>query len=191
MDSDEQFHRLARRDTELTNLAARGRRRALALMVLMYLPAPFVVMLLNNDTSLVSVIPIAVACLAGTSYSWAKWRRRPEDSQSVAFVGLDRKRRGTTYRSMWHGTAIDDAVVVTIVESIDCHLRRSLWPVVAAVVAVAAAAIVLVEVGGGEGSTLIAIAIGVLAAAVVAAHRWVMNRVTLVLDRGRQPAPSR
>src|SRR5437763_257312 len=100
MDSDEQFDRLARRDTELTTLAVRGRRRALELMVLLYLPTPFVVMKLNNDTSLVSVIPIALACLGGTSYSWAKWTRRPEDSQSVAFLGLDRKRRGTTYRSL-------------------------------------------------------------------------------------------
>src|SRR4029079_15043647 len=87
MDSDEQFDRLAQRDRELTKLAARGRRRTLALMVLLYLPAPFVVMKLNHDTSLVSVIPIALVCVAGTSYSWAKWRRRPEDSQSVAFVG--------------------------------------------------------------------------------------------------------
>jgi hypothetical protein len=168
-------------------LAVRGRRRALALMVLMYVPAPFVVMGLNDDTSLVSVIPIAVACLCGTSYSWAKWRRRPEDSQSVAFVGLDRKRRVTTYRSLLRGTAIDDAVVVTIVESIDCHLRGSLWIVVASVIAVAAAAIGLVEAGGGGGWTPAAIAIGVLAAAVIAGHRWVINRVTLVLDRGRLP----
>ena len=188
MDSDEQFDRLARRDTELTMLSVRGRRRALELMVLLYLPAPFVVMKLNHDTSLVSVIPIAIACVAGTSYSWAKWRRRPEDSQSVAFLGLDRKRRGTTYRSMWRATAIDDPVVVTIVESIDRHLRGSVWPVIAAVVAVAAAAIGLVEVGGfGAGAMLATIVIGVLAAAVIAAHRWVMNRVGLVLDRGRLP----
>lgn len=187
MDSDEQFDRLAQRDSELTKLAARGRRRALALMVLLYLPSPFVVMKLNNDTSLVSVIPISLACLGGISYSWAKWRRRPEDSQSVAFVGLDRKRRGATYRSMWRGTAIDDPVIVTIVESIDYHLRRSLWAVVAAVIAVAAAAIALVEVGGGPGSRLAAIAIGVLAAAVIAAHRCVMSRMALVLDQGRLP----
>jgi hypothetical protein len=187
VDSDEQFDRLARRHTELTTLAVRGRRRALKLMVLMYVPAPFLVMKLNNDTSLMSVVPVAFACLGGTSYSWAKWRRRPEDSQSVAFVGLDRERRRTTYRSIWRGTAIDDAVVVTIVESIDHHLRGSLWPVVAAVIAVAAAAIALVEAGGGAGSTLAAIAIGLLAAAVIAAHRWVTNRVGLVLDRDRLP----
>jgi hypothetical protein len=90
MDSDEQFDRLARRDTELTTLATRGRRRAVEIMVLMCLPAPFVVMKLNNDTSLASVIPIALACLGGISYSWSKWKRRAEDSQSVAFLGLDR-----------------------------------------------------------------------------------------------------
>jgi hypothetical protein len=186
MDSNEQFDRLARRHTELTTLAVRGRRRALEIMVLLYLPSPFIVMKLNNDTSLASVIPIALACLGGVSYSWAKWRRRPEDSQSVAFLGLDRKRRGATYRSMWRGTAIEDPVVVTIVESIDRHLRGSVWPVIAAVVAVAAMAIALVEVGGfGTGAMLAVIVIGALAAAVIATHRWVMNRVGLVLDRGR------
>ena len=87
---------------------------------------------------------------------------------------------------MWRGTSIDDPVVVTIVESIDRHLRRSVWPVIAAVVAVAATAIGLVEVGSfGAGAMLPAIVIGVLAAAVIATHRWVMNRVGLVLDRGR------
>ena len=94
MDSDEQFDRLARRDTELTALAVRGRRRTLELMVLMYLPAPFIVMKLNNDASLVSLIPIAIACLTGTSYSWAKWRRRPEDSQSMNRVGVVLDRGG-------------------------------------------------------------------------------------------------
>lgn len=188
MDSDEQFDRLARRDSELTKLAVRGRRRALELMVLLCLPLPFVVMKLNNDTSLASVIPIALACLGGISYSWTKWRRRPEDSQSVAFVGLDRKRRGTTYRSIWRGSAIDDPIVVTIVESIDHHLRRSVWPVVLAIVAVAVSTMALVEVGaGGAGATFAAIGIGVLAAAVIAGHRWVMNRVGVVLDQGRLP----
>ncbi len=89
---------------------------------------------------------------------------------------------------MWRATAIDDPVVVTIVESIDRHLRGSVWPVIAAVVAVAAAAIGLVEVGGsGAGAMSATIVIGVLAAAVIAAHRWVMNRVGLVLERGRLP----
>ena len=186
MDADEQFHRLARRDTELTTLAARGRRRTLAIMVLLCLPSPFIVMKLNDDSSLASLIPIGISCTGGLCYSWAKWRRRPEDSQSVAFVGLDRRRRAATYRSMWRGTAIEDPVVLTIVESIDHHLRRSVWPVIAAVVAVAAMTIALVAGGGGGAVALPAsIVVGVIAASVIAAHRWLMNRVGLVLDRER------
>ena len=186
MDSDDQFQRLARRDTELTTLAARGRRRALAIMVLLCLPLPFVVMQLNGDSSFGSVIPVGIACFGGLCYSWAKWRRRPEDTQSVAFVGLDRRKRAATYRSMWRGTAIEDPVVLTIVESIDEHLRRSVWPVIAAVVAVAAMTIALVAGGGGGAAALPAsLVVGVIAVAVIAAHRWLMNRVGLVLDRGR------
>jgi hypothetical protein len=186
MDNDEQFNRLASRDTELTTLTGRGRRRALEIMVLACLPSPFLVMWLNNDSSLESLIPIGIACLGGISYSWAKWKRRPEDSQSVAFIGLDRRRRGETYRSIWRGSAIEDPVVLTIVESIDDHLRRSVWPVVAAIVSVAAMAIVLVEVGDGTGSGLSpAIVIGCLAAAAIASHRWVMNRMGTVLDQSR------
>jgi hypothetical protein len=188
MDNDEQFNRLASRDTELTTLAGRGRRRALGIMVLSFLPSPFVVMWLNNDSSLESLIPIGIACLGGISYSWAKWKRRPEDSQSVAFIGLDRRRRGATYRSMWRGSAIEDPVVLTIVESIDHHLRRSVWPVVAAIVAVAVMAVLLVEVGDGSGSGLSAtIVIGCLATVVIASHRWVMNRMGMVLDQSRLP----
>lgn len=184
MDSDEQFDRLARRDTELMTLAARGRRRTLAVMVLVCLPAPFLVMKLNNDTSFASVIPVGISVFGGLSYSWAKWRRRPEDSQSVAFVGLDRKRRGATYRSMWRGTAIEDPVVVTIVESIDHHLRGSVWPVIAAVVAVGVMTIALVA-GGGGGALPASIVVGVIVASVLASHRWLMHRVGLVLDQGR------
>src|SRR3954451_21440809 len=103
MDSDEQFRRLARRDTEIGDLARRGRRRTLAIMILLCVPLPFLVMWLNDDTSLAAVVPIALACIGGLAYSWAKWGRRPEDAQSVAFVGLDRTRRGATYRSVWRG----------------------------------------------------------------------------------------
>jgi hypothetical protein len=104
----------------------------------------------------------------------------------VAFLGLDRRRRGATYRSMWRGSAIEDPVVLTIVESIDHHLHRSVWPVVAAIVAIAAMAIVLIEVGDPNGSGLsAAIAIGSLATVAIASHRWFMNRVGTVLDRSR------
>ena len=184
MDSDEQFQRLARRDTELTTLAARGRRRTIGIMVLLCLPLPFVVMKLNGDSSFASAIPVGISCFGGLCYSWAKWRRRPEDTQSVAFVGLDRRRRAATYRSMWRGTVIEDPVVLTIVESIDHHLRRSVWPVIAAVAAVAAMIVALVA-GGGGGAVPASIVVGMVAAAVIVAHRWLMNRVGLVLDRGR------
>ena len=82
MDSDEQFERLARRDVEVTALVTRGRRRAVAIIVFLCLPSPFVVMKLNHDNSLAGVIPIALACIGGISYSWTKWRRRPEDAAS-------------------------------------------------------------------------------------------------------------
>jgi hypothetical protein len=184
MDSEEQFDRLARRDSEVTALASRGRRRALAIMVLLYIPSPFVVMKMNKDASLASLIPIALACLGGISYSWAKWTRRPEDAQSIAFVGLDRRRRSETYRSMWRGHGIKDPVVLTIVESIDRHLRQSVWAVVVAVVAVAAMTILLIETGDPHASGIVAsIVIAVVAAGAIAGHRAVMSRVHVVLAR--------
>ena len=108
----------------------------------------------------------------------------PGDAQSVAFVGLDRRRRAATYRSMWRGTAIEDPVVLTIVESIDDHLRRSVWLVIAAAATVAVMTVTLVAVGGGGGGALAVVVVtGALAATVLAAHRWLMNRVSSVLDR--------
>jgi len=185
MDSDGQFDRLARRDTELTTLAARGRRRTLVVMILVCVPSPFLVMKLNHDSSLASLIPIGISIVGGISYSWAKWRRRPEDAQSVAFVGLDRRRRAATYRSMWRGTAIEDPVVRTIVESIDDHLRRSVWPVIVAVAAVAVMTMALVAGAGDTVAFPVFIVIGAIAAGVIAAHRWLMARLAFVLDQGR------
>ena len=75
-----------------TRSRARGRRRSLLIMILAFIPSPFLVMATNNDPSLAGLIPVGIACVVGISYSWTKWQRRPEDSQSVAFVGLDRKR---------------------------------------------------------------------------------------------------
>src|ERR1700716_3342053 len=106
MDSEEQFDQLARRDEELRTLASRGRRRSLLIMVLAFVPSPFLVMVTSGDRSLLSIIPVGIACVVAISYSWTKWQRRPEDSQSVAFVGLDRRRQWATYRSMWNGTGI-------------------------------------------------------------------------------------
>ncbi len=45
-------------------------------------------MKIDDDRSLAGMIPIAIACAVAISYSWTKWQRGPEDSQSVAFLGL-------------------------------------------------------------------------------------------------------
>jgi hypothetical protein len=183
MESDEQFDRLAARDTELNALASRGRRRSLWIMVLWFIPIPFVIMEINHDTSLASIIPLGITLVAAISYSWAKWRRRPEDSQSIAFVGLDRKRQWATYRSILRGNRIDDPVVLTIVESIHDHLRRSVAAVVATTVAIAVMALALVEASGADVSFWVPVAIVMLAGGAIAEHRWIINRAGLVIDR--------
>ena len=185
MNSDTQFEQLARRDAELHSLASRGRRRSLLIMILACIPSPFLVMAANNDSSLAGLIPIGVAFAVGISYSWTKWQRRPEDSQSIAFVGLDRKRRWATYGSLLRGSRIDDPVVLTIVESIHHHLRRSVAAVVATIVVIAAATIALVEASGGTASPWLPAAIVVVAAGAIAEHRWIINRSALVIDRSR------
>jgi len=45
----DQFDQLARRDEELHALASRGRWRSLVIMILAFVPAPFLVMLTNDD----------------------------------------------------------------------------------------------------------------------------------------------
>jgi len=185
MDSDKQFDRLAQRDTELQELATRGRRRSLLIMILAYVPIPFVLMELNDAPFLAGLIPLGPAFVVGISYSWTKWHRRPEDSQSVAFVGLDRKRRSATYRSMWRGSRIDDPVVLTIVESIHHHLRRSAAVVVATMVAIAVMTVVLVQTGGDSVSPWIPLAIIILAGGAVAEHRWIINRSAQVIVPSR------
>jgi hypothetical protein len=149
-------------------------------------PSPFLVMATNDDRSLLGVIPVGIACVVATSYSWTKWRRRPEDSQSVAFVGLDRRRRWATYRSMWNGSRIDDPVVLTIVESIHHHLSRSVPAVVATMVAMAAMAVALVESAGNGVSFWVPAVIVMVAGGAIAEHRWVINRAGVVIDRSRQ-----
>ena len=185
MDSDEQFRQLARRDTEITELAARGRRRTIAIMVFIFLPPPFVVMMLNTDASLASMIPIGLVCVGGLSYSWAKWARHPEDAQSVAFLGLERGRRGGAYRSVWHAKAIKDPVVLTIVESIDDHLHRSLWAVATGVVAVAVMAIALIAGSRNGHAWVVSIVVGLGAAVFLSGHRWLIGRIGVVLQRSR------
>ena len=185
MDSDKQFEHLAQRETELQALATRGRRRALLIMIIAFLPIPFVLMKINDDRSLAGMIPIAIACAVAISYSWTKWQRRPEDTQSVAFLGLDRKRRWATYRAMLRGSRIDDPVVLTIVEAIHHHLRRSVVVVVAAMVAVTIATVALVVTSGDSVSPWIPVAIVVLSASAIAEHRWLINRSAKVIDRSQ------
>lgn len=186
MNSEDQFNQLARRDNELHALASRGRWRSLVIMILAFVPAPFLVMLTNDDRSLLGVIPVGIACVVATSYSWTKWQRRPEDAQFVAFVGLDRRRQWATYRSMRHGTGIDDPVVLTIIESIHHHLRRSLAVVVATILAIAAIAVTLLEAAGNDVSLWLPAAALALAGGAIAAHRWVINRAGIVIDRSQQ-----
>jgi hypothetical protein len=186
MDSEAQFDQLARRDEELRTLTSRGRRRSLLIMILALVPSPFLVMLTNNDRSLVSLIPIGIVCVVAISYSWNKWQRRPEDSQSVAFVGLDRKRRWATYRSMREGTRIDDPVVLTIVESIHHHVSGSVPAVVATMLVIAAMVIALVEAGRNSVSFWWPALIVMLAAGAIAGHHWLANRAAVVIDLSRQ-----
>ena len=185
MNSEEQFDQLARRDAELNALAARGRRRSLLIMILAFVPSPFLVMALNNDRSLAGVLPIGIVCVVTVSYAWSKWQRRPEDSQSVAFVGLDRNRRRETYRSMLRGSRIDDPVVLTMVESIHHHLRRSVAAVVATIVVIAASGVALVVASGDGVSFWVPVAITVVACGAIAEHLWVISRAGLVIDRSR------
>ncbi len=186
MNSNEQFDQLARPDEELNALVSRGRWRSLVIMILAFVRDPFLVMVANDDRSLLGVIPIGIACVVATSYSWTKWQRRPEDNQFVALVGTTtRRRQWATCRSMRYGAGIEDPVVLTIVESIHHHLRRSLPMVVATVVVIAVMAVALVE-GAGPGISLWVPAVSVIVAGgAVAGHRWVINRAGLVIDRSR------
>ena len=186
MGSEEQFDQLARRDEELRALASRGRRRSLLIMILAFVPSPFLVMATNHDRSLLGVIPVGIACVVATSYSWTKWQRRPEDSQFVAFVGLDRRRQWATYRSMRYGTGIDDPVVLTIVESIHHHLSRSVPAVVATMVVIAAMAVALVEAAGNGVSFWVPAVCLMVAGGAIAGHRWIIVRAGVVIDRSRQ-----
>ncbi len=183
MDSEERFDQLARRDEELRALASRGRRRSLLVMILAFVPSVFLVMETNDDYSLLGVIPVGIACIGTISYSWTKWQRRPEDSQSVAFVGLDRKRQWATYRSMRAGSGIDDPVVLVIVESIHHHLRRSVPVALATIVLIAAMAVALFEAAGNRVYFWVPAVIVLVAVGAIAGLRWVINRSGVVIDR--------
>ena len=154
-------------------------------MVVVFLPIPFVLMKINDDRSVAAVIPIGLTCVVAISYSWTKWQRRPEDSQLIAFFGLDRKRRWATYRSLLRGSRIDDPVVLTIVEAIHHHLRRSVVSVVATMMAVSIATVVLVVTGSDGVSPWILVTIVMLSAGAMAEHRWLINRSAKVINRSQ------
>ena len=182
MKPEDSFARLARRDAELHELAVRGRRRSLRLMLLGFVPAPFLVMYLNHDSSLSAVFPILIVCVVSGTYSWRKWQQRPEDTQSIAFMGLDRRTRWSTYRSILRGRSIQDPVVFTMIETMHEHVRHAWAMVVLTIVAVATSTIVLIQVGGG-GAAWVSIAIGGLCLLGIATVLWLIRQVGVVLDR--------
>jgi hypothetical protein len=87
---------------------------------------------------------------------------------------------------MRYGTGIDDPVVLTIVESIHHHLRRSVPAVVATMVVIAAMAVALVEAAGNGVSLSVPAVSLMVAGGAIAGHRWVINRAGIVIDRSRQ-----
>jgi hypothetical protein len=130
-------------------------------MLLGFVPAPFLVMFLNHDSSVSALTPILIVCVVSGVYSWRKWQNRPEDTQSIAFMGLDRRTRWSTYQSILQGRRIEDPVVVTMIEAMHQHLRQRIAVVIMAIVAIAAPAIVLIQVGGG-GAAWVSMLIAVL-----------------------------
>jgi hypothetical protein len=177
------FDRLARRDVELNTIATRGRRRSLRLLVLSMVPAPFVVMLTNRDSSLSAVIPVFVVCVGSVSYSWNKWRRRPEDAPSITFMGLDRKTRWSAYRSLWRGSGVDDPIVLAMFESMHDHLRRSFAMVAASLCAAAVAGAALVYGGDGLHAGWVSMGIAVLLGTAITLQRLSISRSAVVIDR--------
>jgi hypothetical protein len=183
---EDSFERLTQRDKEFSEASARGRRRALALMGGALLPVLGAVALENRGDAITALIPVVLVSIGGVSYSWSKWRTRPEDSQSIAFVGLDRSRRRETYRSLWHGKPVSDPVVLTILESMHEHVGRSLPMATVAVAAVAGCGVALVRASGSDVSLLwVALATAALVGAGVVQMRWIFKRAGAVIDRSR------
>jgi len=181
MEPDEALERLGTRETELARVAARGRRRALVIMLLGCVPALVLVGWLNHDASLVALIPI-VTVLPGLWYSWLKWARRPEDSQSVAFVGLDRSQRRLVYCSVATGSPLDDPIVLTIVGSMQQHMERTGWMAALAVAGITASVCLLI---GGSGTPSWPAITAVLAAGTlaIAGGWWLTRRTGQVMRR--------
>ena len=189
MEPENSFDRLARRDSELRSLSAKGRRRALGILVLASVAAVWLIMLINHDVSVSAAIPIAVVYLVVISYSWHKWQRHPEETQSIAFIGLDRRSRWSVYRSMWRRSGIDDPVVLTIFESMYAHVRRSFAIVIASMCAAAVLGVALVQAGGGLYAGWISIEIVALLVLAVVQQRWMIKRAADVIDQSRAKVP--
>jgi DNA-binding PadR family transcriptional regulator len=173
---------LGTRELELAAIAARGRRRSLAIMVLACIPMPFIVGWLNHDMSLVAMVPF-VSLVGGISYSWSKWMRRPEDSQSIAFAGLPRSQRRVAYRSLRTLRPIEDPIVLTIVDSMQQHVQRTGWSAAITVAGVSAVTIALIVIGGaGAGAWPASAAVVVFGVFVVVAGRWLARRAGQVVQ---------
>jgi hypothetical protein len=170
---------LGAREIELATIAARGRRRSLVILLLACVPVPFIAGRLNHDMSVVAVVPF-VAVVGAVSYSWSKWMRRPEDSQSIAFAGLRRSQRSVAYRSLLTGRPIGDPIVLTIVESMHQHVLRTGWTAILAVAGVTAATVGLMDFGraGTLPATAVVIASGVAA---IIGGWWITRRTGQVL----------
>jgi hypothetical protein len=158
-------------------------------MVLILVPVPLVLALVNHDSSASGAIPIGVVCVVSIWYSWQKWQRHPEETQSIAFMGLDRRTRWAAYRSMWRGSALENPVVLTIVESMYAHLRRSSLMVLATMCAAAVMGVALVQVGGGTYAQWVSIGIVALLALAIAQQRWLLNRAAVVIAQSRGAVP--
>jgi hypothetical protein len=182
MEHDVALAQLGAREVELAAVAARGRRRSLIILLAACVPIPFIAGRLNDDMSAEAMVPF-VSLIGAVSYSWSKWMRRPEDSQSIAFAGLHRSQRRVAYRSIRTGRAIDDPVVLTIVDSMHQHVQRTGWTAALAVAGLVAASVALVIAGGGGGDAWSAAGAAVaVGAAVVAAGWWLTRRVGQVLS---------
>lgn len=175
------FTDLARRDSELAALAVRGRRRTLVLMVL----ASAAIVALNamiNAPGALGVMPVVLGCLGGISYSWSKWRRHPEDTQVIAFVGLSRNQRREAYRSLRRSTPVADPVVLTILEAMHDHAERTTWIGVATIGAIAVSAVGLF-VGSGDHNAAVlgSVAVTLVAVLAIGAQFWVTKRAGRVV----------
>ena len=186
MHDDDSFDRLARRDVELNTVAARGRRRSIGLMVVMFVALGFIITRLNHDTGAALLIAMTGACVGTIVTCWYRWRRHPEDAQSVAFLGLDRTARGSAYRSMWRSSGVEDPVVLTILESMHHHQRRSFPMVAAAMSATAVLGIALVQ-GAGSGISVRWVSVGIIAllGTAIGLLRLITNRAGVVIGRSR------